>query len=205
MYEIISNTVAAFLTLCIFSFLYRDNFFYKLAESLVVGVAAGYYLVLLFWAGLIPRFWNPIVQDGRFWYVIPGMLGIMMYFRLSRDRAWLSRYPLAFYLGIASGTAIPPSLQAMVLRQTEQTILPMGFTSWELFTNFLIVIMVVSSLIYFFFSLHHRGVIGYGATFGIWVIMVGFGASFGYTVMARISLLIGRLQFLLGNWLHLVN
>ncbi len=26
--------------------------------------------------------------------------------------------------------------------------------------------------------------------------MAGFGASFGYTVMARVSLLIGRVQFL---------
>jgi hypothetical protein len=35
--------------------------------------------------------------------------------------------------------------------------------------------------------------------------MVAFGAAFGYTVMARISLLIGRMQFLLGDWLHLMH
>jgi hypothetical protein len=35
---------------------------------------------------------------------------------------------------------------------------------------------------------------------GIWVLMVAFGASFGYTVMARISLLIGRVEFL-GRWI----
>ena len=35
--------------------------------------------------------------------------------------------------------------------------------------------------------------------------MVGFGASFGYTVMARISLFIGRLQFLLGDWLGIIK
>ena len=31
---------------------------------------------------------------------------------------------------------------------------------------------------------------------GIVFLMVGFGASFGYTVMGRVSLLIGRFQFL---------
>jgi hypothetical protein len=31
---------------------------------------------------------------------------------------------------------------------------------------------------------------------GIWVLMAAFGASFGYTVMARISLLTGRMDFL---------
>jgi hypothetical protein len=30
--------------------------------------------------------------------------------------------------------------------------------------------------------------------------MAGFGASFGYTVMARVSLLIGRIQFLTQDW-----
>jgi len=40
---------------------------------------------------------------------------------------------------------------------------------------------------------------------GIIFIMVGFGAAFGYTVMARISLLIGRLQFLLGDWLGIIQ
>ena len=36
---------------------------------------------------------------------------------------------------------------------------------------------------------------------GILFIMVAFGASFGYTVMARISLLIGRFQFLIDDWI----
>jgi len=35
--------------------------------------------------------------------------------------------------------------------------------------------------------------------------MVSFGAAFGYTAMARISLLIGRLQFLLGDWLRIIQ
>jgi hypothetical protein len=40
---------------------------------------------------------------------------------------------------------------------------------------------------------------------GIIFIMVAFGASFGYTVMARISLLIGRFYFLLHDWLPIIR
>jgi len=29
---------------------------------------------------------------------------------------------------------------------------------------------------------------------------VGFGASFGYTVMSRVSLLYGRMDFLVNTW-----
>jgi hypothetical protein len=35
--------------------------------------------------------------------------------------------------------------------------------------------------------------------------MITFGAGFGYTVMARISLLVGRFRFILGDWLGLLG
>jgi hypothetical protein len=35
--------------------------------------------------------------------------------------------------------------------------------------------------------------------------MISFGASFGYTVMSRVSLLIGRLHFLLSDWLGVIR
>ena len=38
---------------------------------------------------------------------------------------------------------------------------------------------------------------------GIYLLMISFGASFGYTVMGRLSLLIGRVRFLLFDWLVL--
>ncbi len=45
-------TVAAFLTLCIFSFLYRDNPFYRFAEHLIVGISAGYWIAILYHTSL---------------------------------------------------------------------------------------------------------------------------------------------------------
>ncbi len=61
---------------------------------------------------------------------------------------------------------------------------------------------VVSALVYFYFSKEHKGVLGSTARLGIWFLMVSFGAAFGYTVMARISLLIGRMEFLIDGWLR---
>ncbi len=45
--EIVGAWIAVFLTLAIFSYLYRDNPFYKIAEHVFVGVSAGY------WASMI--------------------------------------------------------------------------------------------------------------------------------------------------------
>jgi len=67
----------------------------------------------------------------------------------------------------------------------------------------LLMLGVISVLVYFFFSAEHKGVLGGVSKVGIWFLMVSFGASFGYTVMARESLLIGRIQFLLFEWLKL--
>jgi hypothetical protein len=64
-----------------------------------------------------------------------------------------------------------------------------------------IMLGVVSVLCYFFFSAEHKGALGAFSRVGIMFLMVAFGASFGYTVMARESLLIGRFKFLIETWL----
>ena len=78
--EIISAWIYVFLTLCIFSFLYKDNPFYKAAEHLFVGVSAGYVAVLSFWQQVQPNLFGRLwpsrvdVDDGSIltsiWYAI---------------------------------------------------------------------------------------------------------------------------------------
>ncbi len=205
----ISTTAAAILTLCIFSFLYKDNPFYKFAEHLVVGVSAGYWVVILYINVVIPNIWQKLMI-GEWWYIIPTMLGFLMWTRLIKRWSWISRYPLAFYLGIATGVAIPLEMKAKIIEQLFGTInsfaelhAPGTDTDWALVVNTsLIAIGIISSLIYFFFSKEHKGVTGGVAKVGIWTLMIGFGASFGFTVMARISLLIERWQFLIEDWIN---
>jgi hypothetical protein len=73
------------------------------------------------------------------------------------------------------------------------------------FSNIFIFIGVLCGLVYFFFSKEHKGFFGVTARIGILVLMLTFGAGFGYTVMARISLLAGRMAYLLDDWLGLIN
>ena len=69
-------------------------------------------------------------------------------------------------------------------------------------SQLIVFVGALCALIYFFFSKEHTGVIGGMAKFGIWILMIGFGASFGFTVMARISLFINRIQFLDQQWIQ---
>jgi len=199
-YELIGNGVAAFLTLCIFSFLYKDNPFYKFAERLVAGVATGYFTMLLFWTNFQDKVWQPIFINGEYLYIIPAILGIIMWTRFSKKYAWISRYSIAFYIGIGSGVSITVYLYTYLFKQLQATIAnPITFDLAGL-NMFLVVISVVSALVYFFFSMPHKGLFGVVSRFGIYIIMIGFGAGFGLTVMGRVALLVQRVIFLKG-WL----
>lgn len=194
--ELILNGIAAFLTLCIFSFLYKDNPFYKFAERLVAGVATGYWTILLYHTNFTDKVVEPIFKNGQYHYIIPTILGIMMWTRFSRKWSWISRYPIAFYIGIGSGVSITVYLYTYLFKQLQATISTPLTLNVAGLNTFIIIIAVLSALVYFFFSSAHKGMFGVASRFGIYVIMIGFGSGFGLTVMGRIALLVQRIIFL---------
>ena len=198
---------AAFLTLCIFSFLYKDNIFYQFAEHLFVGISAGYLIAITWHNQIYPNLVVPLFFEGRILYIIPLAFGLFYFTRFIPRVSFLVRIPIAFMLGWGSGVIIPALFQRDILRQTQGTLLvPEAFEKWDTgLWAIVILIGVVCTLIYFFFSRERKGIIKPMANLGIIFLMVGFGASFGYTVMSRISLLIGRMQFLLSDWLGIIQ
>jgi len=197
--------IAAFLTLSIYSFLYKDNPFYKAAEHIFVGVSAGYWTVYLWFNYALPNLFLPLFRDGNLWYIIPVVVGFMMFAPLIPKVSWLVRIPLTFTMGISMSLFILQIVQGDLLPQLQATFLPLtGIPPFQVFSNILIILGVIFTLIYFYFSKPHKGALGVAAKIGIWFMMVSFGAHFGYTVMARISLLIGRVFFLLHDWLRII-
>ena len=224
--------VAAMLTLCIFSFLYKDNPFYKFAEHLFVGVSAGFYIILNFWTVIVPNLWDPLVTtfkhdlgggepgrgilgvlfaaqlgDYRYWLVLPGLLGLMLFSRFVPKASWLSRWSLAVIIGVYAGIKTTGFAQGDFVAQVEdsmRTFWVPGDLAGSV-NNIIFTIGLLTSLVFFFFSKEHKGTLGVASKVGILFLMVSFGAGYGYTVMSRISLLIGRFQFLLDNWLGVVK
>ena len=261
------------MTIAMFSFLYKDNPFFRAAENLFVGLGLGVSLYVEWYDFVKPYLYDVLVapmfdptvdvQRGELVRLIPAALGIMIVLRMSRKHGWISRYPLALMVGFWSGYAIQPSIHSNILRHVGATIVPtpMTWVGWacvgtaaalfcltayyapkggrlalgfkiasgavalayvilravpalqeldawaEAFASIdrlIIMVGVLAVLFYFFFSLEHKGAVGAVSRLGIIFLMVSFGASFGYTVMARESLVIGRFQFLLGDWLQLL-
>jgi hypothetical protein len=218
---------ASFFTLAIFSFLYKDNPIYKVAEAVLIGVSAAYWIVTGFWDVLVPNLLGKISPaTAQAWalpglsgddaipnyvYIVPLVLGVMLLTRLLPKGGWISRWPLAFIIGAFAGIQMLGYMHGDFLAQIRNTILPVivmdqgAFDPWASLHNTLIVTGVLCCLAYFFFSFEHKGIMGGAARVGMWFLMITFGASFGYTVMGRIALLAIRVEFLLDDWLWLID
>ncbi len=220
--------VAALFTLFIFSFLYKDNPFYKFAEHLFVGVSAGYYIVLNYWTVIIPNLYDPLMKaftrvdpangqkvvmeggafaaqqgDYRGWLIIPGILGLLLFTRLISRIDWISRWSLAIIIGVYAGLKTTGFAQGDLVAQVQASLQPLWIAGdlGSSISAIIFTIGLVTSLLFFFFSREHKGALGVASRIGVYFLMVSFGAGYGYTVMSRVSLLIGRFQFLLEDWL----
>lgn len=209
---------AAGLTLFIYSFLYKDNPLFKVGEHLYVGISVGYTVVLTWHTVFLRLLWEPLAKSvgeapaspGSYLLLIPAVLGLLMLARFIPKIAWLSRIAFAFVVGFGSGVAIPRVVSSYILKQIEDTVNPLlirmdGGLSLGLdlaapqsgINTVILLIGVVSVLFYFFFSVEHTGAGLVTARIGIYFLMIAFGAAFGYTVMSRMSLLIGRFRDLI--------
>jgi len=187
--------IAALITLAIFSFLWRDNPVYKFVERLWVGVVTGYWTMLLYYTSFTDKVRVPIFEEGQWWYIFPSLLGVLMWFRLSKKYGYVSRYALAFYIGISTGVFIPLTIKTSILYQLQGTIRAIDPT-WTGIMFGIAFLGILCSLSYFFFSKEHAGVLGVSSKIGIYTLMIGFGAGFGLTVMGRVALLVQRVIFL---------
>ena len=225
--------IAAFLTLAILSYLYKDNPFYKVAEHLFVGISTGYWTSMFFWTQIQPnlfgRLWpaseynsdllwykfynllgvfSSVFPDGginkghnlELLYLLPFALGVMMLLSVSSKLSWMARWGIAYTVGMAAGLRAYGFLNSNVLGQIRGSAfqifnsdLPFfALVGESTFNNFIILIGTITGLMYFYFSREHTGTFGKLSKIGIYFLMISFGASFGFAVMGRISLLIGR-------------
>src|SRR5215470_10545860 len=151
--------VATGLTLFIFSFLYKDNPLFKLAENLYVGVSVGYTIVKTYDTVIMHLIWKPIVENGEWALLIPVAIGLLMLTRYVPKAAWMSRYAFAFIVGLGAGLAIPRTISSFILKQIEDTVRPVmvlvpgeGLSfSWNVLSptsslNVIIILIGVSSV-----------------------------------------------------------
>ncbi len=198
--EIVGTVIAAALTLMVYSLLYKENKAYRLAEHIFIGVAIAHGVVN---AGkyVWDRALTPLIKGEILW-LLPIMMGLLFFFFFSKTYFWVYRIPVSMVVGMGTGLAMAGLMRSQFTDQILQTItIPNPRAAWYSgstpINTLLIAIGVIGTLLFFFFTKEQKGALLYASHVGRWFMMVAFGAAFGFTVMARISLLIGRLQFLM--------
>lgn len=199
--------LGALLTLIVFSFLLKENPLWRLVEHIYLGFAAAH-AIAMGWTNVRNLAVLPIVTKSQYYLLIPCVLGLMLYTRFGQGTRWMSRYPMAFLVGAGNGMILKGILQAQFVAQIQATMIPISFSKgfWSGLGSLILVIGTIAVLFYFYFSAQEKYGIETGfRKFGRWVMMVAFGATFGNAVMGEMTLLIGRLQFLYGDWLKIMK
>lgn len=221
-YETITIILGGLSTLAIFSFLVKENFIYRFFEHFYIGISAGLGIVLTFRDFLWPKVLEPMLgfdiqvyPDGTtshpynpalLWFLLPMVFGLFFYLSYSKRYAWLSKVVIGFTLGMSAGISFKGFFNEMIPQIVSSfkplVVLTSGeFDLWASVTNIVFITSLLTVMYYFFFSFERKGVVvDRVAVSGRWFLMVCFGAFFGSTVMARMALLVERLQFLLSDW-----
>lgn len=211
-------------TIAIFSFLIKENILYRFFEHLFIGVAAGYLPILTVKNFLWPKIFSPIIgantilyPDGTVFknpydtsillYLLPIFIGLLFYTAYSKRFSWTSKIAIGVTLGYSAGLSVKGFFAEMI-PQVVSSFKPLVVFAKDgtvdflsSFNNQVFVVTLLLVLYYFFFTFSFESKkASEGRTVARWLLMICFGAFFGSTVMARMALLVERLNFLLDDW-----
>jgi len=207
---------AAILTLLVYSYLLGDNPLYRLAQHLFVGTAVGYAALVAYHQVLWPRLFAPLSSEPytQWPLYVPAALCLLLLTKVRPSLGWIGNVSIGLLLGVGAALGISGALLGSLLPQVKATFLSLlpSEVGLDLAINHLIIVVgTTGALLSFYFvrggadpvARLRRGLVQVWGGFGRWMILVAFGAIFAQAFMARVAQLIGRVQFLLFEWLKL--
>lgn len=209
MTDVFLRVVAVILTLFVLSRILGDNPLFRIAQYLFVGVALGYAFVVLYHQVLWPAVAQLTMGDAAELPVslrlVPFVLGVLLIPRITgrQSLSWLSNIPLAVLFGVGAALALGGVIVGTIRLQLIDTVRPLGGDLMEIIGAVLLVIGVILTLSYFYFTVPRDTgsgrVVAAGAQLGRWVLIVAFGFFFAGALRTYLIALIERLNFLI-NW-----
>lgn len=214
--DLIWTLVAFLLTIFVLSYVLGDNELFRLAIMIFVGVSAGYAAVTIINQILMPRLIIPLITSpaGEITLlIIPGVLGILLLFKLSTKLSALGNPSMAFLTGVGAAVAIGGAITGTIFGQINGAIAPFDLSGLsvssagtQLFGGIILLAGTIASLGYFHFGA--RKTEGQAAAkqsiilktlsrIGQIFIAITLGALFAGVLAASLTALIERLDFLL--------
>jgi len=204
-YEIVTTMIMGALCMMAWSIMYRETFWYRIAEDLTIGVMGGYVMATIT-TNTINNYITPLMK-GEIINIIPIILGVLMWTQLSSDYRWMARTPLALITGIGAAIAMKGAVYGNILAPIGAIATPPAGDTMVFINHTIAAIATITSVMYFFFTIKSTGALGGVNYIGRLLMMVGFGSIAGSSVLSNATFLYDRAQWFINTeyaWIPLV-
>jgi hypothetical protein len=204
-YDIVTTMIMGSLCMMAWSIMYRETFWYRIAEDLTIGVMGGYVMATIT-TSTLNSYVTPLIK-GDFINIIPIALGVLMWTQLSKDYRWLARTPLSLITGIGAAIAMKGAVYGNILAPIGAIATPPTGDAMVYINHIIAAIATITAVTYFFFTIKPTGVLGPVNRVGRLLMMVGFGSIAGSSVLSNATFLYDRAQWFIRTeyaWIPLV-
>lgn len=202
----LATWVAALATIGVWSYLAGWHRVFELSQYLLAGLATGYLVLLAIHDVLVPRLVSPLLGSPRDHLLLVPALALV---GLLVGASWLPRRATApaaaILVGGISAFALGGAVVGTVLPQMAAA-LPATIAASPDLAGEIVALLITSLVLLAFLRGAPRGTLTTrAATVGHWLLLGGIGGWLGFLVASRLSLLVDRIAFLLGDWLTVLR
>ncbi len=196
-------------TLMIFSYILGDNFLYRIAVYVFVGLAAGYITLVTVENVIVPWIQGTLLSSsaglgGILIGLVPFVFGILLLLKTSPRLGRIGNIAIAFIIGVGTAVALVGAIAG--------TLLPLAMSTGsgarvDVLNGFLISLGVVCTLLYFYYlarrqpdgSTQRRLVVRAAAGMGQLFIVVTLGAIYAGAILTSLTIFSERIGFILAR------
>ena len=191
--DIYTTMIIGTLSMMAWSILYKENFWYRIAEDLTIGVMGGYIMARLA-TNTFDNFVSPLIS-GELINIIPIVLGLMMWTQLTKNYRWIARTPLSFITGIGSAIAMKGAIYGNILVPIIAMATPITTGILGMTNHLIAAIATITTVAFFFFTIKPVGPLKHVSKLGRVMMMIGFGSVAGSSVLSNTTFLYNRTQW----------
>jgi hypothetical protein len=202
----VATWVAALVTIGVWAYLIGERRFFRLAQHLLAGLATGYLVLLGITEVLVPRLLQPLASDPAGNALLWPALALAVAMGGAR---WLPRpvvaIPVAVLVGATAAFALGGAVAGTLLPQMASAILPPDRAPAAVLNGIIGLVITVLVLLAFLHGVPRRRALVGAAGAGRWLLLAGIGGWLGFLLVSRLTLVVDRVSFLLGDWLGIVR
>ncbi len=202
----LATWVAALATIGVWSYVVGARRIFVLLQYLLAGLATGYLVLLAIRDVLVPRLAAPLIESpGDHLLLLVALVLVVTLVGAS----WLPRRATApataILIGGIAAFALGGAVIGTILPQVAAALPSSTAGSPDLTSEILALAITALVLVSFLHGAPRGALTAQAATVGRWLLIGGIGGWLGFLVVSRLSLLVDRVGFLLGDWLTVLR